>query len=160
MMNIEREYEYKPKLWIMFLAGGFFALGIPIAIYAASENRGLNINGIITLSPYQASIFWAVIGTACAIFVLLAASQMVLSFTMKQRIALSSTALIVPKSRLSSAEKFIEYKDIRSLSVATIQSQTLLYIIHSGGKSTIAASMMPSRATFDDLCEALARKTL
>ncbi|MBC7796864.1 MAG: hypothetical protein H7Z37_08330 [Pyrinomonadaceae bacterium] len=160
MTNIEREYEYKPKLWVLFLAGGFFALGIPISIYAASENRGLIINGIITLSPYQAGIFWLIIGAACAVFVLLAVLTVATRFVFKQRIALSSTALIMPKSRFSGVEKLIEYKDINSLSVSTIQGQTFLYVLHSSGKDTIAASMMPSRATFDDLCEALAKKIL
>jgi histidinol phosphatase-like PHP family hydrolase len=59
---------------------------------------------------------------------------------------------------LSREEKEIAYRDISELTEATISGQRFLYIMHPGGEFTIAASMLPSKAAFAEVCELLARR--
>src|SRR5262249_39049867 len=61
MSDIEREYEYKPKWTGLLACGGFFALCALLVAHRAYRNdRGLIINGIIELSPDNATLFyWA-----------------------------------------------------------------------------------------------------
>ena len=52
----------------------------------------------------------------------------------------------------------VRLADVTSTDVQTIQRQRLLNIHHPGGKLTIAQSMLPSRAVFDELCTTLAQR--
>ncbi len=158
-MNIEHEYEYKPKLTTVLLGIGFFGLCAVISVIAAYDNHELMINGIIHLSVYQASVFWWIICSISLCFVLAASLMIVQRFKFKQRIALTSSSLIVPKSRWSESEDIIDYRAIKSLSSEKIQGQRLLHVFHSEGKYTIAASMLSSKAVYDNLCDLLVEKT-
>ena len=51
-------YHYRPKTWVMAPAGSFFAVCAAVLGYMVRDNdRGLLINGLISLDPGQASIF-------------------------------------------------------------------------------------------------------
>lgn len=158
MMNIEREYEYKPKWTSIFLGIGFFGAGAAVCVFAANDNRGLIINRAIHLSADQAKIFWWVICGICLCFVLLAGAMIFQRLRLKQRIKLSSSALIIPKSRWSEGEQVIEYNRITGLSNVKEHGQNFLHVFHPDGKSSVWASMMPSKADYNDLCELLTKK--
>lgn len=158
-MLIEREYEYKPKWWIIILCGAMFGYATVVFTQdALSNDRGLIINGLIELSENGATIFYWVFAFFSFCFVLGAIAITVHRLKFRQRIAFTDSEVIVPASHWSAAEKSIKYADISSLSVSSISGRKDLNIIHSGGKSVINASMLPSSKVFQEITDFLAAK--
>lgn len=159
MDTIEREYEYKPS-WIgIILIGGLFALSSAFLVSKAVHNdRGLIINGIIRLGPEAATVFYWFLATFATGMVALVASQVYRRLVYQPRLAFGPKAMMMPASTWSAEESEIAYRDIRELSVVSGSGQRFLYVTHIGGKRRIAASMLPSKAAFDDIHELLAAK--
>lgn len=158
-MLIEREYEYKPKWWIILLYGGMFGVAAAIfAVKASSNDRPLLINGIIELSENGATIFYWVFCFLSLCFVLIAIGLVFHRLKYRQCLAFTASEIIVPASRWSAAEKTIRYEDITSLSVSKISGQKFLYIIHSDGKYIVNASMLPSSKVFEEVIDLLSKK--
>jgi hypothetical protein len=156
---VEREYEYRPKWTMIVFCAAFFGLGAGVLGFkAASNDRGLIINRVIQLGPDGATVFFWVL-TACSVgFVVVSACLAYHRLNFRQRLAFGPSALVVPVSRWSREEKEIAYQDILGLSEATISGQRFLYVTHPGGKYTITASMLPSKAAFSEVCELLAAR--
>jgi len=152
-----REYEYRPGWTTIVFGGGFFALcAAVIGSKAAHNERGLIINRIIELGPDGATSFYWVLTALSAGFVVLATFLAYHRVTCHQRLVFGRAAMTVPASRWSREKKEIAYSDIVALSETTISGQRFLYVTHSGGKHTITASMLPSKAAFAEICEFLA----
>jgi hypothetical protein len=66
--------------------------------------------------------------------------------------------MTVPASRWSRGEKTIAYRDIEALSQTAVNGQKFLYLKHPGGKYTITASLLPSKAAFTEICALLAAR--
>jgi hypothetical protein len=159
MGGIEREYAYKPR-WtlIVFCAVLFGLVAVILGAKAYGNDRGVIINRVIELSPSGATTFYWVL-CACSVgFVTIAAFLACHRLIFRQRIAFSPTALLVPASRWSSAEQQIGYRDIQVLSRVQVSGQRFLYVTHSGGQYAITASMLPSKAVCEEVCELLASK--
>jgi hypothetical protein len=157
MTNIEREYKYKVPWKGILLLIVFFGLCAIVGGIAAQSNSGFKFI-FINVSAYQATIFWWVVCGVSLVSVLMAVVTAIRSLKLEQRIAVTPSSIIVPKSRWSQEEQIIEYKDIKTLSTEDVFGQHLLNIFHIGGKYTIAGSMLPSRATFDELYNLLLEK--
>jgi acyl-coenzyme A synthetase/AMP-(fatty) acid ligase len=157
--SVEREYEYRPKWTMIVLCGAFFGLcAAVLGAKAANNDRGVIINRIVELGPDGATTFYWVLAALSAGFVALAAFLAYHRLTYRQRLAFGPAALTVPASQWSRKEKEIAYRDIVALSEATISGQRFLYVAHLGGKHTITASMLPSKAAFVEVCELLAAR--
>jgi hypothetical protein len=157
--EIEREFAYHPKWTTILACAGFFGLAaVVLGIKAANNDRGLIINGIVELGPEGATVFYWVLTAASMGFVAAAVLIAYHRLTYRQRLAFGRSALIVPAWRWSRQEKEIAYQDIRELSTATISGQRFLNITHRGGKFTITASLLPSKAAFEEVRELLAAK--
>lgn len=159
MEGVEREYEYKPRWTLIVFCAVFFGLwAVILGAKAHGNDRGVIINRVLQLSPSGATTFYWVL-CACSVgFVAIAAFLACHRLTFRQRIAFGPTALLVPASRWSSEEKQVGYRDIEALSIAQVSGQRFLYVTHSGGKYAITASMLPSKAAFEEVCELLAAK--
>ena len=160
MGGIEREYAYKPRWTLIVFCAVFFGLvAVILGAKAYGNDRGVILNHVIKLSPSGATTFYWVL-CACSVgFVAIAVFLAYHRLIFRQRIAFSPTALLVPASRWSSAEQQIGYRDIQELlSREQVSGQWLLYVTHSGGQYTITASMLPSKAVFEEVCELLASK--
>ncbi|MDR1849753.1 MAG: hypothetical protein LBQ75_06920, partial [Zoogloeaceae bacterium] len=101
--------------------------------------------------------YWA-LTAVCVGFVVLAAFLTYHRLTFRQRLVFGAMAMTVPASRWSRVEKEIAYRDIQALFEETINGQKFLHLMHSGGKYTIPASMLPSKAAFAEICELLAAR--
>lgn len=156
MANIEREFEYNPPLKALFLAAGFFGLCAVIAAYAAFYGAG-NKSGFMKIIGNPV-VMWIVFAISVG-FVLMAVIVAIRMLKVKQRIALTPSSIIVPKSRWSNEEQIINYKDIETIVPEEAVGQHLLNVFHSGGKYTIAASMLPSKKIYDELSDLLFEKT-
>jgi hypothetical protein len=157
--SVEREYEYRPKWTTIAFCGLFFGLcAVVLGFKAAGNDRGVIINRVIELSPDWATGFYWVLTALSVGFVVIAAFFAYCRLTFRQRLAFGSAVMTVPASRWSRDEKEIAYRDIQALSEATISGQRFLYITHAGGKYTVIASMLPSKAAFAEVCELLAAR--
>jgi hypothetical protein len=159
MGGVEREYAYKPRWTLIVFCAVFFGLvAVSLGAKAHGNTRGVIINQVIKLSPSGATMFYWVL-CACSIgFVAIAVFLAYHRLTFRQRIAFGATVLLVPASRWSSAEQQIGYRDVQALSKTQVSGQRFLYVTHSGGTYVLTASMLPSKAAFEEVCELLAAK--
>lgn len=152
-----REYEYRIKWTMIVLCAAFFALCTAVlGAKAANNNRGVIINGLIELGPDGATNFYWALAAVSAGFIVLAGFLAYHRVTFRQRLIFGQAAMTVPVSRWSREEKEIPYREVLALSEATISGQRFLYVTHLGGKYTVTASMLPSKAAFAEVCELLA----
>ena len=89
------------------------------------------------------------------LFVVLGVVAAVRRATLRQRLVLGDTAMTIPASPWSRAERTVAYKDIRWLGEHEIYRQRMLTVDHTGGSLTIAASMLPSGQAYDAIVERL-----
>ena len=155
----EREYEYKPKWTVIVFCVAFCgSCAVVLGFKAANNERGVTINHLIELGPDGATaFFWSLTACSCG-FVAIAVHLAYHRIAFRQRLAFGPASLTVPVSRWSHVEKEIAYSDIKELTERTISGQRFLYVTHPGGKYTITAAMLPSRAVFDEVCELLAAR--
>lgn len=159
-MEIERDYEYKPSWLVIFGCGALFALAAAIfALRANSNDRGLIINHIIELSENGATYFYWVMCFLSAGFVTIAVALTFHRLKFRQRVALTANGIVVPASRWSAGEKFIEYKNISALSESSINGQHFLYIFHADGKYILNRGMLPSKKVYREIIESLEQRT-
>ena len=155
----EREYEYKPKWWVIVLGIAMFGpAAILFGTKAAYNDRGLIINRVIELWPLGATIFYSVLAAASLGFVAICMFLLYLRLAYQHRIVIGPTGLVVPATRWSAHERVIAYRDIQGLSITTVSGERFLYIEHPDGRHTIVASMLPSKDDFEDICAFLAAK--
>jgi hypothetical protein len=147
-----REIDYRPKWWIIVACGLMFGgCALLFANLAARNHRGLIINGIIRLGPQGATVFyWSLFGASAA-FVLMSLFLVYHRLRYRQRLVLGPSTITVPASRWSRRTEEIAYADIRDLVTTEVSGQRFLQVVHPGGKYTIVASMLPSRAVFEEL---------
>lgn len=151
----DQEYEYKPPwsgiLFGVLVFGAFSAIGV----FAARSNQGLVINGIARLSPQGAAVFWWVLTAISFGFVLVAILMACHRVIRSQRIVLTPTAIIVPKSRWSHEEIAIPYARIADIAESQAGKHRFLKILYFHGKIEIQASMLPTRMAYETIRETL-----
>ena len=154
-------YVYKPKPVGMGLAFAFFAACALISLHSALTNEaGLIINGLIRLDPGQATIFYWGLTAAGAIMSGFGLLGFFRAFTSQQRLVLGETSLRLPKSGFSDVLVTVAYARVKDLVRQQVKSQHFLVIHHSGGKVSISASMLPSRAVFDEVCRIVTERVI
>lgn len=160
MLATERRYAYRPK-WTTILFGTiFFGVGAAVLFSKAKGNdRGLIIDGLITLSPDSAVVFYQVLGGLSVVFVAMCGFLLVLRLKLQQSILLTDRGLSVPRSRWSSAVTFVPFSDIVSCTRSSVSGQRFLVIDYGSGKFRLAASMLPGKADFDAISDEIARHT-
>lgn len=159
MGKIEREYPYQPS-WLMIVSCGllFSACAAGLAHFAQTNQAGIILFRFITLSPGEATAFLWLLTACSAGFVLLCLALVWHRLTFHQRLAFTTHGLLLPAGRWSRTEQSITYTDIHRLEVQQVQQQRFLHIHHTGGKLTLTAAMLPSKAAFDEVCDALAAR--
>jgi hypothetical protein len=154
---IQREYDYRPRWWPILCAVLFFGSGaIFFRAQAVTNDRGLILNGIVTLSEQGATWFYWALATLSSGFVLAGILMVVHRLVYRQRVVFKATLMTAPKSRWSSSEIDIPYHDILQVSRKSFKGQHRLEIIHTGGRYIISAIMLASRDTFDEVSLVLA----
>lgn len=145
-------YDYKPKLWVIGLSGLFFAgCGVVLAKSALENDRGMIINGLITLDTGDASILLWVLTLFSVGFVLVALVGVVRALGAPQEVVLDARAITAPKSGFSRMLVTVPLLDVDNLQIVEIKSQKMLTIHHRHGKLTINRAMLPDREAFETL---------
>ena len=158
-MEKVREYQYKPKALVLVLAiliiGGLAAV---MAYLALTNDSGLIIEHIIKLSPRSATIFyWCIAGILLA-FAAAGLWAFAASLAVEKYIRLTDTELSAPKSGLSKQNTHIPLKEIKKITIQSVQGQRFMTISHSNGKLSIAQSLMPDKEKFEELYRELAER--
>lgn len=155
-MNDTLEYPYRPSTKMMLLAILFFgACAAMMARAAITNDRGLIIDGIITLSEHGAVVFYWCVAAVSALFVAAGAWGLVAGRGQPKFVRLTPAELSAPRNGFAKEPTVIRLSDIQGVSVQTIQRQRLITIRHPGGSLSIAQSMLPGAAAFDELIGAL-----
>jgi hypothetical protein len=144
MGDVERQYEYKPKWWVILLFVGFFGLGAVLFAREATSN-----------DPKKLPAFFCWILFAGAIwFIGRAGGWAVARLMFRHRVAFTRSALLLPKGLWSSEEVAIEYRDITRLSSSLLSARQLV-VTHTGGKRLIGSWLLPSESAFDEVRQLL-----
>ncbi len=155
----EVRIPYKPNKIIFLLAIAFFGVCAGImGNVAASNDRGLILNGIIEFSPQGATIFYWVISFLALAFVLVGIFALVKSMFSKREIVITNDSITSPKSGFSKQNITVNFSDITGISMQTIQKTKILNIEYPGGKLSIPNSMLPSKASFEELVSQLQKR--
>lgn len=158
-MEYQKEYPYKPKVLVMLLAALFFAAcGAGLTNAALTNDRGLIINGIITLGPGGATIFYWVMVGACSVFVLGGLWGIIIGLTSDRRLVLTETGIRAPKGGYSRQYVTIRFSDILNVTMQSVQKQRFLTVHHTNGKMSIAQSMLPDKEAFEEVTRMVTQK--
>ncbi len=143
-MELPRRYSYNPR-WRVIVACTLFlgACSAFMAYKAANNTVGLIINGIITLGPSGATVFYWAISALGAGFVLLAVLLIARRIASPQIVELGTDALYLPHGRLQRQTSRIAYSEIQGLAEVRISGQIFLYVTAGGLRYTITASLFP-----------------
>jgi hypothetical protein len=144
MSEIEHEYEYRPRWWDLLLIVAFFGAGVALGGYKA-----------VRPEPERIRVVSAVMCALGALYLVWFGALAVAMLAIRHRVALTSTALLLPKSWWSRDEEAIDYQAIRAVSAQPPARPLRLYVKHTGGQRCIAAGLMSSRAAFAELHELL-----
>lgn len=156
-MTVTR-FAYKPKTLTMLLAGGFFALCAVVLVFrAASNDRGLILNGIINMDQGSATMFYYVLAGLGA---LMAAGGLV-GFVQSLRgpgfVELDETGVSFP-GNLGQKPVRIAYDAITQLQPGGAYKQRWLYIHHGGKRHAIMSSMLAKAGQLDEIEALLAQR--
>lgn len=148
--EIEEEFPYRSRWTTLAFAGGFFGLCGGFFMYRAlTDDRGVVINGLITLAPHAARlVYW---GLAIGSFAFVAASIFlaIARLSTSHRIAISSDAILFPAGRWTSRECAVPFAGITEVKHIETHGQEFLYIYAGGLRYTIAKGMLPSNRDFE-----------
>lgn len=152
-------YSYKPNLRNLIFACLFFgACSLGTCGEAITNDRGLILNGIFHFSVQGATAFYWTLCAVCGAFVAFGLLRLTVGFKNEQPLMLTATHIIVPPVEFSREPKAVDLTDIKRMTVSTVYGQRFLNVFHNGGKLTIAQSLLPDPAAFDQLCSSLARR--
>jgi hypothetical protein len=152
---VTRTYPLQPR-WTLTIFGSLF-FGVCAAFFvhsALTADRGVDINGIVELGVGGARVFYWVLAFLSACFVVVAIAAAVFYRGGTRAIVLDDDAIALPGPMWRPAPRRIAYADIVSLQRQDISGQTLLQIVHRGGKAGIARSLTGDTA-FDEIVAAL-----
>ncbi len=143
-MELPRRIPYNPKWRVILASAAFFGACSAFMAYKATHNTvGLIINGIITLGPSGATVFYWVISALGAGFVFLALLLTARRIANPQILELGTDALLLPYGRFQSQTARIAYSDIQSVAEVQVSGQKFLYVTAGGLRFTITASLLP-----------------
>jgi len=148
-MELPRRIPYNPKWRVILASAAFFGACSAFMAYKATHNTvGLIINGIITLGPSGATVFYWVISALGAGFVFLALLLTARRIANPQILELGTDALLLPYGRFQRQTSRIAYSDIQSVAEVQVSGQKFLYVTASGLRFTITASLFPDTDSY------------
>lgn len=156
---MDRTFRYRPRLMRLILAVAFFGVcGAVLRHEALTNQRRLLIEGLIELSPHQATQFYRALAAASLLFVVAGVFFGVAGLLNPRNVVLGHDGVQVPRTPLSVHTKLIRYGDIRRLFTTTVHRQHFLTIVHADGKASLILRHFESDAVFEEFREELIRR--
>lgn len=154
-----REFAYRPQWGVLIASGLICGIGgYFFQAEAASNDRGLIINGIIELSTSGATTFYLVFSWLLFALVTPVAFLLIARLLNPQTLVLADDGLYLPKRPWSREPTLIRYGDIRGVLAYEINGQQLLDITHAGGVQHVPRALFESAQEFDEFTRELARR--
>jgi hypothetical protein len=118
------------------------------AYKAATNDAGLILNGIITLEPAEATVFFWVIAALGAGLVLLALLLTTRRITSPHVLEIGTDAMLLPHGLFQMHTSRIPYSDIQGISEVELYGQRFLRITAAGQRYTITSSLLPDADSY------------
>jgi hypothetical protein len=151
-MNLPRRFTYNPQWAVIAACALFFGAIAALMVYKALHNeRGLIINGIITLGPAGATVFYWVMAGLSALFVISAFLLIVRRAANPQVLEFTDEAVLLPYGFLQPRVSRIPYAEIKRVWEVKVSGQTFLYLATGGQKFSIMASLLPDRDSYQTI---------
>jgi len=149
--SLPKTYSYNPKATTIILCVLFFgACAAVLGWKAATNDRGLILNGIFTFSEGGASIFYWILAALSVGFVLI-------GFLLTIQRAIGSVSLEITDSWVSIPHGFIkkkitkvEFADVTDLSETEVQGQRFFYLHTPKKKYCLNRALMPSKDQYEE----------
>lgn len=150
-MENEITFKYQSKWKSLLLVILFFAL-CAIALFheASTNNRGLIIEEIITLSVQSATIFYYVLSVFAALGIIIGIVGIFSSQKIKF-LVFTETEIRIPPVGIQKNESVIPIKEIISLNETNINGQVMLFIKTKQKKAVIQRSMLENKAVYEQV---------
>ncbi len=148
-MELPRKYAYNPKWWAILASAAFFGACAAFMGYKAAHNSaGVIINGLVTLGPAGATVFYWIVAATAGLFVLAAIAITLRRILSPKVLELTTDSLLLPYGFLQKKTSRIAYADIQRVEEIQISGQTFLYVTAGGLRFTITASLLPDKDSY------------
>lgn len=148
----EMEFDYKPKLAVVFLSTFMFGAAAMFFVYLATSNQqGLIIEKFIELSVNGATAFYWVLAALSFVMVIMVFYSLINSFRHKRSVLVTRESISAPKSGISRKIINVRFRDIENMRVEKVHKTQILTIKHTQGKLSIPNSMIPGLNEFENL---------
>jgi hypothetical protein len=146
MADIERQYEYQPKWWVILLIAGHCILGATVGAYKIAHPWPENLPAL-----YWILFVWSLLGLARM------GAAAIERLSLRRRVAFTPTSLLLPKPGWSSEEEVIDYQTITGLKLSSSGGGRPRYldVTHRERRRRIAEAFLPSKAAFEEVCRLL-----
>lgn len=149
--TLPKTYPYNPKATTIILCILLFgACAVMLGWKAAMNDRGLILNGVITLSEYGASVFYWTLATLSVGFVLIGILLTIQRAMGSVSLEISNSAVRLPSGFLKRSITEIDLADVIDLSETTVQGQRFFYLHTAAKKYCLNRALMPSKADYED----------
>lgn len=149
-------FPYRGKLRTMLLVALFFGGGAAFFAHkAATNDRGLIVNGLIELGPTGATVFYVVFAVVSGLFVVLAGGATLYGHLKQTVLVLADDHLEIPGGFFKRHVRRVEFASITSASLQKINGQEFLILQTAVGQASIARSLLSPDHAFDRIVAAV-----
>ena len=146
----ELRLPYRPKpggTIVCLLLAGAMAWGM--WEFAATNDRGLVVEGIFHVSPANATRIYQALAALVGVGVVLGVIFGVPRSFMRREIVLDYASITVPSNGLKLKQHRIEFAQITGMRLTKLHGQRFLKLIHSGGSRTINVNWLAGDGDLD-----------
>ncbi len=144
-------YPYHPKATTIILCILFFsACAAVLGWEAATNDRGLILNGIFTLSENGASNFYWVLAALSVGFVFMGVLIAVQRLTGSLSLQITDSAVHIPSGFIKKNITEVAFSDVINLSETAVQGQRLFCLHTPKKKYHLNRALMPSKADYEE----------
>ena len=149
--SLPKTYPYHPKATTIILCIGFFgACAAVLGWKAATNDRGLILWRIFTLSEDGASIFYWVLVASSLGFVLIALLLAIQRAMGSADLEITPSTIRIPHGFINKKVSEVDLKDVTGFSEAEFQGQRFFYLYARGRKYCLNRALMPSKEAYEE----------
>jgi len=161
-MTGERQFAHGPPrglaIVILVICGFLIYTFVNLAMQDEPPLDYYGPHGWHFSTPGQARVFCWIVAALSLGFAAALAFLIIFHYFVKQRIAIMSNSIIIPKSKWSAQEITIDYQAITDLEFSRSRGVRCVTISHPGGRFMIQDSWLPYKSNFDEICQVLRQR--
>ncbi len=148
---LPKYYAYKPKLTVIALCVLLFGACATLFGYmAATNDRGLVLNGVFTFDAGGASVFYWVLFALSLGFVAMGGLLVVQRLSGSLNLEITEAEIRIPQGLIKKTVRRIPVKDVEDVSETEVNGQRFFYLHTSAGKYCVNRAMMPSKNDYEE----------